>query len=522
MTFDVAIVGYGPTGMTLAALLGRAGHRVAVIERYSGLYNLPRAATFDDETMRLLQKLGIAQRVFPSTRTQDTYDWCNAAGEVLISNRFADVGINGWPEFNMMFQPELEQQLDALCRSIPSIEIYQGYRATGAEPSADGVSIAIESVDGEHATIAAGYAVGCDGGNSTLRALLGVEMDDYGFEEPWLVCDFELVRPIELPMAMQYGDPEQPTSIVSLGPRHHRFSFMLDTAVESADQIAPETVWAKVARWLAPADAQVIRIATYTFRSTVAREWRRGRVLLAGDAAHQMPPFLGQGMCSGLRDAHNLGWKLPEILAGRASDELLDTYAAERSAHVRTITERAVELGRIQTVRDPALARQRDEELLRRRAAGEQPNAFRLPPYRAGLLSSRAINTARGELLPQGFIRLPQSTTRLRFDDSTAEGWLVVATNAAALPAAPTFGDELWPAEVPEPVVLTPCAKACSGHHHLDDIDGTFARWFREHACVAVVVRPDWHVYGGASSAIELQPLLQEAFARTGAPHPVP
>lgn len=523
MRYDVAVVGYGPTGMTLAALLGQAGHSVAVIERYRGLYNLPRAATFDDETMRLLQKLGIADEVFPSTRTQRTYDWCNSKGEVLISNRFADAGVNGWPEFSMMFQPELERRLDALCRSIPGIEIFQGHRATSVTQTADEVGIGTVGIQGEDSTFTAEFAVACDGGNSTVRAQLGVGMDDFGFREPWLVCDFELLRSVDVPMAMQYGDPEQPTSIVSLGPRHHRFSFMLDGAPAEDAQIPAEVVWARVARWLTPADARLIRTATYTFQSTVAREWRRGRVFLAGDAAHQMPPFLGQGMCSGIRDAHNLGWKLPEVLTGHAGDGLLDTYVTERSPHVRAITLRAVELGRVQTVRDPILARQRDEAMLRRETAGEQPDAFRFPPYGAGLLHHAATgDAARGELFPQGFVQLPGSAERIRFDDAAPKGWLVVAGDAGLLPGDSPLGDDSWSLR-PEPIVFSPCSGvSCSGHRHLDDIEGTYARWFREHACGVVVVRPDWRVYGSAASAPESAALITEAFSHPVAPHAVP
>jgi 2-polyprenyl-6-methoxyphenol hydroxylase-like FAD-dependent oxidoreductase len=520
VSFDVAVVGYGPTGMVLAALLGQAGHRVAVIERYPGLYNLPRAATFDDETMRLLQKLGIADTVGRSTRTQGTYDWCNAAGEVLISNRFAEVGACGWPEFNMMFQPELERQLDALCRSVPGIEIFAGHRLTAVTETDDEVTVSAVGPHGEESTFTAAYAVGCDGGNSTVRAQLGVGMDDYGFQEPWLVCDFELLHSVDLPMAMQYGDPEQPTSIVSLGPRHHRFSFMLEDAPGSAGQIADQAVWVRVARWLTPADARLIRTATYTFRSTVARRWRQGRIFLAGDAAHQMPPFLGQGMCSGLRDAHNLGWKLPEVLAGRAEDSLLETYSAERGPHVRTITERAVELGRVQTVRDPVEARQRDDAFRYRRAVGEQPDAFRFPPYRAGLFSRTATSgSVRGELFPQGFVAVPGGTQQLRFDDATAKGWWVVVAEAGLLPAERPPGVGSRPAPDPEPIVLSPCSLApCSGHRHLDDVEGTYANWFREHACAAIVVRPDWRVYGAASSAADLAALLGEVFTGPACP----
>ncbi len=518
MGYDVLVVGYGPAGMVLSALLGRQGHRVAVIERYAGLYNLPRAATFDDDAMRLLQKLGIAGQVAVGTRVQRRYDWCNAEGETLIGNEFSDFGRSGWPEFNMMFQPVLERELDALCRRTPGVEIVRGLVATDFRQTGDAVEVVARPADelGRVATesedrarrFTARFAIGCDGGNSALRSSLGIEIDDYGFQEPWLVCDFRLTREIDLPMALQYGDPDQPTSIISIGPHHHRFSFMLDEAVPSAEAVDPAQVWHRVKRWLTPEDAELIRVAPYTFRSTVAQEWKQGRFLLAGDAAHQMPPFLGQGMCSGFRDAHNLAWKLDLVLRG-ADDELLETYAAERSPHVRAITEKAVELGRLQTIRDKQVARLRDEELLRRKRAGQLPEGFRFPGYRAGFLAAAAPgDTARGQLFPQAWVAHPPGR-RQRFDDVSGSGWLLVARDA---PTIAGCGDDLaaWRTVGGTVLVLgAPANSEPDAGTAIDDVDGVYHRWFDEHACAAVVVRPDWYVYSSAASADSVGTLLR-------------
>ena len=199
------------------------------------------------------------------------------------------------------------------------------------------------------AVVRARYAVGCDGGNSFTRQALAIGQHDYGFAEPWLVCDFRLTRPVDLPAAMQVCDPRQPQSVISLGPVITGSASCWTRPRTSQYAAPPEQIWQRVAGYLTPADAELIRVATYTFRSLVADRWRAGRVLLAGDAAHEMPPFLGQGMCSGIRDAQNLAFKLDLILAGRAGDELLDTYQAEREPHVRAVIEKGIELGRIQT-----------------------------------------------------------------------------------------------------------------------------------------------------------------------------
>ncbi|MFD2414875.1 bifunctional 3-(3-hydroxy-phenyl)propionate/3-hydroxycinnamic acid hydroxylase MhpA [Amycolatopsis pigmentata] len=507
--FDVLIVGYGPTGMVAAALLGQQGHRVGVVERYPSLYNLPRAATFDDETMRLFQKLGIADSVSAGARAQATYDWVNAAGEVLIRNRFSDVGLSGWPEFNMMFQPVIEDALDALCRSTPGIEINRGMTLVGVAELDGLVRGLVETPDGTQRSFSARYLLGCDGGNSTVGRALGVEFDDYEFQEPWLVCDFRLKRKVDLPMAQQLSDPRQPTSIISIGPHHHRFSFMLDAVVDELDETVTRDVWERVSRWITADDAELIRIAPYTFRSTVAQSWRQGRILLAGDAAHQMPPFLGQGMCSGLRDAHNLAWKLSVVLSGDADDRLLDTYAAERSPHVRAIVERAVELGRVQTVRDPVDALERDAALVDQVERGESPQAFQFPGYDRGLLDPASSGKeVRGMLFPQTTV-VDRSGARRRFDDIAGGGWVLLVRDGAWLDILGAADLKRWGDATVSLVALSGSSGALSERSEVvGDVDGFYAAWLERHGAGAVLVRPDRYVFGSASSRGALPDLL--------------
>ena len=500
MRYDLAITGYGPTGMVLALLLAKQGRRVVILERFEGLYNLPRAACFDDETMRTFQHLGIAEDMLAGTNIQRGYEWLNGKGDVLLDIEYDNPGKCGWPSQYMMYQPHIEDVLDRAAKSSDLITVRQGTAVTGYDEKDDHVVVHAETTDGTRVEVQATYVVGADGGSGYTRSYLNSPLDDYGFFENWLVCDFEMPATVAgLPSFRQVCNPAQPVSIVNIGPKHHRFSFRLEKDEDRESATDPAKVWARVSDYLTPDQADLIRVANYTFRSRIVQNWRRGRILLAGDAAHEMPPFLAQGMVSGIRDARNLAWKLDMVLSGQ-NDSLLDSYQVEREPHVRFITEKAIELGHVQTMRDPVEAEKRDARMIRTRAANQKPDKLIYPGLSGGMIAND------GQLLPQGLVSSAGKTALL--DDVVGTGWLILAKGPDALTALTDHHHKAWRALGGTTAVFN--LMSIVGGGALSDTGGVYTRWFDDTRAVAAIVRPDSYVYGLATDGPALGALLTQ------------
>lgn len=415
---DVAVVGYGPVGAVLANLLGQAGLAVVVVEPTLDVYHLPRAAHFDDEVMRVFQGIGLAEAVVPHTTPVLGMDFVTAGGEVLFGFSSEDrPKRHGWEVGYLFHQPGLERTLRAGVARHPLVEVRLGHEVTALTQTDDAVTLGVRDVaTGTITDLQARYVVGCDGARSVVRRSLGIGLDDQGFDQPWLVVD-TLLRDdatCTLPeRVLQICDPARPATFVPNAGRHRRWELM--AMGETADELLEP---ATIARLLAPwatvgVDVDVERAAVYSFHALVAERWRKARVLLAGDAAHQMPPFLGQGMCSGIRDAANLAWKLAMVLDGRAGDQLLDSYQPEREPHVRAITELAVALGGILQTTDPEVANARDEGL--RTGGGQGPTEATLPPLGGDLWFGNAPGVGR-----------PFRQAAPGADDELGPGWAAV------------------------------------------------------------------------------------------------
>jgi 3-(3-hydroxy-phenyl)propionate hydroxylase len=302
---------------------------------------------------------------------------------------------------------------------------------------------------------------------------------------------------------VQYCEPERPCTLVICPKNHRRFEISLKEGEDPKQVATAEETWKLLARWLTPEDGQLWRQASYRFHALVASDWRQGRVFLAGDAAHMQPPFLGQGMCQGIRDVTNLSWKLSAVLAGEvsgsAAQALLDSYGTERKAHVRELTSRIKGVGAVICERDPVKARARDAKLLADcgGVVKDTPRQDILPRLETGLLSAEA-SAARGSLFPQPW--LVQGGMRRRMDDVAGHGWRLVLASGIEAPAS------AWPG-------LRTLQLGASWA----EADGVAAAWLRKNESAAALVRPDHYVYGVTSTPEAIASLIDEAASALGA-----
>ena len=302
MSADVAIIGAGPVGLTLANLLGRRGHSVKIYEKQAEPYPQPRAIHFDGEVMRVFQATGLADTILPHTHVGRGMLFQDMAGNTLVDwSRDQETGPMGWFESYRFYQPGLEQALrDGLSR-FDHVQLATSSEVASVSQTADGAQI-----DCDGSIERAQYVIGCDGATSLTRMALSSEMEDLGFNERWLVADLRLTRnrPDLGDHTIQYCDPDTPATCGRGVGDWRRWEVRLGKG--DPDNLSTSAIWKKLERWITPKDAILERGAVYTFRSRVARDWGHGRIYIAGDAAHQMPPFMGQGMCAGIRDAANL------------------------------------------------------------------------------------------------------------------------------------------------------------------------------------------------------------------------
>jgi 3-(3-hydroxy-phenyl)propionate hydroxylase len=535
---DVAIVGYGPVGATLANLCGVLGLRAVVLERSTEPYGLPRACHLDAEIMRVFQGAGLGDAVAAVCEPSRGMEYVDAEHRRLFTYEdFERAPVLGWHEDYVFVQPQLEAVLRAGVARFPGVEVRLGVEVTGVTDDGRGRDGSLLATSA--GPLPARWVVACDGAASSVRRALGVEQRSLGFDEDWLVVDVMLRREVALPgIIQQICDPARLATFVPSAGAHRRWELAVLPGEDPIDLRAPGRVWKLLSPWCSPADGDLVRAAVYRFHAVVATRWRVGSVFLAGDAAHQMPPFMGQGMCSGIRDVANLAWKLALVARGEAGESLLDTYEAERVPHVERTVELSVEAGRLlheladatvqgRPPRLPAPDTDDDERWSRLPPLaggvldGEPPFPFPVghqarqprvgrpgaPPGRQGTVLLDDLCGPRFALVTAGPVGPVEVGAAVPADSGAA----VPADSGAAVPAdsgaaVPADSGAAVPADPAVPGGEVPGYVRVVDASALDDVDGWVARLLGGR--FAVLARPDRYVFGVAATPTDVPALL--------------
>lgn len=502
---EVAIVGAGPVGMLLAILLGKEGRRVTLIERWPDTYDRPRAVTMDHEVARILATLGIDCNNDPAIEYHDElYYWKNANLEDLQIVDWKSVSSSGWRVTYWFNQPEFEERLHGIIKQFPSITLLRGWEAVDLSQSPDQACISIRQ-DDTTLEVRAQYVVGADGANSFVRRKLGIDVIDKGYFFDWLILDMIPKGDFKVsPAQWQLCDPKRPTTIVPGGPGRRRWEFMVLPDEDPIEIAKSENAWSLLEPWgLTPENADLERSAVYQFQARWATTWRVDRCVIAGDAAHLMPPFAGEGMCAGLRDAVSLGWRLNAILDGKLTDAALDTYVSERIHHAKHYIDFSQELGSIICISDPEKAAERDRKMMADLAArNSEPihgDHCQLGP---GVWSPKT--PAAGELSTQGVVTHNGKTGL--FDQVVGQGWFVIAVNASTEDLLSTTQRTTFDKLDGRVVEISDSA--------INDTNETYKNWMAEIDANYVLLRPDFYVAATAKTPAQLSDRFDEVMSK--------
>ncbi len=525
--FDVAICGLGPVGAVAACLLGSAGLKVVAFDKDTEIFDKPRAIGLDHEGVRILQQCGVAHALANRLRTYRGGEWVGVDGKKIAQfTPHPEPYPLAWPPNVSFIQPELEGALRAQLSTLENVQVLLGHHVVAFSQDEHGVDIQVArscAAPEERIDFRAKYLLACDGAGGRTRALLGIDLVDFEFDEWWVVVDAYLKQETPLPRQnTQYCWPSRPATFIR-GPNRLKRWELKVLPGESPDGFRdPAHVKAAMKPYVDPEALDIWRSAVYRFHALVAERWRVQRVLLVGDAAHQTPPFLGQGMCSGLRDADGIAWRLVHILQHDFPASILDSYESERKPHVSALIETAKKFGLLIGELDEAKALARDAGMREdaRKEGWIRHRQSLIPPLRSGLLAQ--ASAASGRLCPQPRIRNePQGEERLLFD--------VLPPRFAILATEPAMLDHLSAAAQAQ------CDRLAAVVMSIGQHEGDAPTWLPASPVLhdflqalagtpraAVIVRPDRYVYGIASSANELEALIDQLSRQLGLSNPGP
>ena len=497
---DVLLVGYGPVGQVLSLLLAQRGWRVIVAEQWPTPYQMPRAVTFDGHAARIIATTGAADVISKIGEPSADYVVENALGQTLLRIGLRRAGRHGWPDSTSMYQPGLEAALAACGARQPGLRVLRGHRVVRLAEHGPLVEVMTQDVSTEkESVLRARWVVGCDGANSCVRTHMGTTVRDFGFSVDWMACDVTPFRPSDFPPSnLQIADPLSPRVAVSAGHDHRRWEFMRLPGEPPEEFGSLANAWRRLAMFgVTRANATLDRHAVYTISARCADRWRSGRIIIAGDAAHQMPPFAGQGLCSGIRDAANLAWKLDLVLGGRQDGTLLDTYECERKTNVGQVIQLSVRLGSLICMANQAEAAERDAVMLR--SAGHPGPPPEIPDSLAsGLLHSETGGMRAGyagSLLPQARVTYDGRTGW--FDEIAGSGFVLLAREDPATLVDHDLRAFLRSLGTRFIQVVPPGGiSAGSGGQAFVDVEYEYLHWLESMRALGVLVRPDFYLFG--------------------------
>lgn len=506
---DIVIAGMGPVGKMMALMMGRRGYRVLVADKQSGQYMLPRAVAHDAEVARIFQNANMHVDRMPDAFEEynDVYLWVNAERKTLFEVDWTAPDPQGWKTTYFYGQPNMEVHLDARMHATGNVESHWNTEVLFAGQDSDTVTVTLNDLTaGSSRTVTAKYLIGADGANSETRKSQNIEWNDLGYFFNWLVVDVVPGPDCKVThLALQIADPKRPTTVVPGGPGRRRWEFMLLPDENPADLDNEENIWNLLAPFdVRPDNSKMERHTIYRFESAWAKQWRSGRVFIMGDAAHKMPPFAGQGLASGVRDALNLSWKLDLALQGKAQDSLLNTYTSERSVHVKDMIDFSIQLGSIICIPDEQAAAARDAAMIADREAGVEA----APPPKPRLGEGLWHGETGGYLSWQGRVSTAAHPEVDRFDDVIGAGALILRDAAMYEQLDNQTVSTLRDLGI-EVVTVDPAGSDRADVVAVNDVDGHYANWFVDMGAGAALVRPDFYVFGSAESATDVATLAK-------------
>jgi 3-(3-hydroxy-phenyl)propionate hydroxylase len=489
--YDVAVIGYGPTGATAANLLGRLGLKVLVVERDPDIYGRARAISTDEEVMRIWQSVGLADRLQQDMLADRPLNFVDADGVPFIDRKITPRG-NGHPPQLFLYQPAVDRVLREGVQRFSSVDVLLEHECLRVLPKGDAVELMLADLRTDtFKRLRACYVIAAEGGSSPTRGQLGVGYTGRTYTERWVIVDTKVLREWDAHDRLRFHcNPAQPVVDCPTPLGHHRWEYPARAGEDDQELLRAEAIWKVLGdQGITPEHVKILRAVIYSHQVRLADRWRVGRVFLAGDAAHAMPPWIGQGMSAGVRDAANLCWKLAAVLKGQAPESLLDSYQVERKPHVTEITRRASLAGRVITERNRAIAGLRNRVL---RVVSRMPAVSArlekltwLPDarYAEGFLAA-VRHRAVGWQIPQPWVTDADGAP-VRLDDVLGGRWAILHVGPP-----PTSARGWARLDVPTIPVVEP----------------TLVDWLRRKKADAVVLRPDGFIYAAAGSGHPLPP----------------